>query len=88
MVNIVSVRGKLFASQAEAAKHFNVTPPTISLALSRGRADFIGLALSRGRAKEVTYGGVTYPSQAQMGRALGMTRGKVAWLVRKNKSPS
>lgn len=76
----VCVRGKNFDSIVECAAHFGISTVSVWQSIDAGRADFIGTGKARpgnkqGRPKEITLGGVTYPSVNAAAHALGYSRG-------------
>lgn len=82
--NPVKVRGRVFASGVEAARHFGVNPNSVWRRLNEGRPEEIGLPNQRGiyRAKSVVFGPLRFRSMAEASRALGFSRSYVSCALR------
>lgn len=72
----VAVRGLLFETAHDCARHFGIKPCTVYSLVAAGRADQIGLGSGVGcggnRSRPFSIGGVTYPSQKAASIALGL----------------
>lgn len=77
MTNQVSIGGRSFSSQKEAASCLKVSDMAISKAKKEGRIDRIGQGR---RGRSVTISGITYISLAAASRALGIPAHKVDML--------
>lgn len=85
----VSIRGKIYPSQKEAARAMGVVPSAISQALRiKGTADHVGLGLGGGflgnknGAKKLTILGVTFQSRSQAAKDLGVSRSQITkWIA-------
>lgn len=91
----VSIRGRVFASVSDAAKHFGVRTSTIYHALSDGREDYIGLGQGKRKkgdysqrggypAKPLKLGAYTFRSIGEAERQLGFSEKYLSKLLRKN----
>lgn len=79
MTKPVTIRGVTYPSQRLAAEALGVSKQTIAQAVQRGVTDNVGLGpLQRGcegvYQREVTLGGVTYPSHKAAAEALGVSQ--------------
>ena len=77
MAKPVTIRGVTYPSQRHAAEALGVSTQTITQAVQRGRLGTVGLGrLQKGcdgvYQREVTLGGVTYPSKKAAAYALGV----------------
>src|SRR6056297_340034 len=69
----VTIRGRRYASCAEAARALGVAPSTVEGARERGTLDDVGLGPKPPIAPVPTvWRGVLFPSQCAAGRALGV----------------
>lgn len=72
----VKVRGRLFKSAKQCAKHFGVSEATVFWHLMRGQPDHIGVGKGKccnrkGNPVPITIGAVTWPSRTAAAHALG-----------------
>ena len=79
MAKPVAIRGVTYPSQRLAAEALGVSTQTITQAVQRGTTDSVGLGpLLKGckgvYQREVTLGGVTYPSHKAAAEALGVSQ--------------
>jgi hypothetical protein len=91
----VSIRGRVFASVFDAAKHLKVQPDTVYKAVSNNRTDRLGLGKgARGNntpqkrggtpSTQVTFGRFTFTSINEAGRQLGFAQGTLSKLLRED----
>lgn len=90
----VTVRGVTYGSAKEAAKALGVAKSTVYSALCRGNPDSLGLrrgtrppeSRKSGRGKEITIGGITFPSISAASEALGFRKKYLAVALVKGRS--
>ena len=79
MTKPVTIRGVTYPSQRLAAEALGVSTQTITNAVQRGRLGTVGLGPLQKECegvyqREVTLGGVTYPSHKAAAEALGVSQ--------------
>lgn len=82
----VKIRGTLYPSVSDAAQAIGCSPMAIYTALSRGRLDTVGFGMgwrprekcNGAQGKQITLGGVTFPSMRAASLALGFREAYVA----------
>lgn len=73
----IEIRGRVFATAAEAAAHFGVTPESIWTARRRGTLHRVGTGAVGAEPCPVRIRGTLYPSARAAARALGVTPGAI-----------
>jgi len=84
----VIIRGQLFASQADAARHFNVSAMCIHHALERGTLDGVGLGRNYHTRKPIWLDGSMHNSRADLARHIGVKANVIQNWIRRAKQKS
>lgn len=77
----IKVRGVVYANAYEVAAATGVALGTVYAAVAQGRADGIGLGMGT-RPKPVNIAGQSFPSAADLARALGRSAVGVRYILR------
>lgn len=82
----IEIRGRVFATAADAAAHFGVTAQTVRIAVRSGTTHRIGTGAVGPEPGPVRIRGVVYPTAAAAAAALGLTANAIRNAVCENRT--